>query len=478
MQDIPRVVLSEIMDSIGDQIKSQMIKYLYKDEEENASVLLEDYIKTLVSTVFFEDDIVDFSEIKNTYHRRRQLTKKNWYNALKSDLDKNKHTPIHDEMKILERLLERKQGNENIKELFSTEDPSELIDIRLSEIEAWATNKSSNLADYPYLETKKQYQLEKAFETDIIYIVSDFLKDSPSKWITERANQMIEVSSVFDVSHKVTQGNLMVNPESKKTVLYDQYKLSNDKLIISILQPDESDEIVLDKMTLLDEKDSSILQITLDSRGERFYKEKKIAIDLRDIVREVYKSESNKAYDLAKKRLMKIGQFSIEGRVLNQNKEAYREFLFNFFQSVDIIKDPATGRVYAEITFSDFLQQQYIDKQTVQIYSHLIKRLENPISRLLVYAFQKERMDAYLQGREPRRFFDYNYFHDRIRFRSKRLESNLKTIQTSLQEFKDLHVLVGNYKRNGNGFDIELHPITDDEKEDFFSAASLQLLEG
>ncbi|WPS85444.1 hypothetical protein SMD22_02090 (plasmid) [Brevibacillus halotolerans] len=477
MQNIPRIVVSEIMDKIDENIKNKMAKYLFYDEADPYS-FIDDYIKTLIQTVFFSENVVDFNEIRSTFHRRKQLTKKNWYNALLKEVKENKHTPIHDEANMLQKLLDRKNGIENIKNLFSTEDPTELISIRLKEIQEWANDKLTILADYPYLESKKQYQLEKAFEIDIIYTISDFLRNSPSKWITEQPNQMVEVSSVFHVSSKVVKGNLMVDPDSQRSVLYDQYKLSDDKLIVSILQPEENDQIMLDKMTSLDGKDWEIIRIALNSSGERFFKEKKVSIDLRDMVKEIYNSESNRSYKLTKERLKKIGQFKIEGRVLNQNKETYREFLFNFFQSVDILKDPQTKRVYAEILFSDTLHQQFIDRQTVQIYSHLIKKLENPVSRLLVYAFQKERIDAHLENRPLRNFFDYNYFHDRIRFRSKRVESNLKIIQASLDEFKDLNVLFNNYKRNGNGFDIELHPISEDEKQDFFSSSTVGLIEG
>ncbi|WCF11383.1 hypothetical protein NDS46_30970 (plasmid) [Paenibacillus thiaminolyticus] len=475
MHDVPRILFTEILNSISEQMKSAIIKHLF-DDMENAELHLEEYIKNLVSATFFSDDVIDSSAIKESYHRKKQLTKKNWFNALKKDIVEGKTNPVFEEKEMLEKLLSKRQNIKNIKEIFSTDNPEEFIQIRLNEIEAWVKDPTTYIFDFMYLESKKKFQLQKAIDVDIVCISVNFIQDG--NWIISRPNLLVDHSSTFDTSKVTLKGNLMIDRESKKAVLYDEYRMSNDKIILSILQPDPNDEIILDKMVTLDEKDSTIIQTVLNNRGERFYKEKKVVVDLRDIVRETYNSSSSKSYDLVKKRLQKIGRFSIEGRIFNDNKEMYREFLFNFFQFVDIIKDPASGKVFAEITFSDALHEQFINNQTVSIYRHLISKLNNPVSRLLVYAFQKERIEAYVQNRSLKKMFDYNYFHDRIRFRSKRIESNLKSIEASLKEFKELNVLISDYSRVGNAFELSLHPLTSDEVADFFTKSKIQSIEG
>jgi hypothetical protein len=272
--------------------------------------------------------------------------------------------------------------------------------------------------------------------------------------------------------------NLRVDPETKKPVLYDEYSFGENQFIQTIISPEEGDEIMLSKVSRLDEKDSSIIQYTLNQRDERFYTDKRIIVDLRELVHAVYHSESDKAYNLVKERLKKIGRYRIEGKIKNSNQDVYREFLFNFFQSVIIKKDVATGRTYAEILFSDILHEQYINNQTVQIYSHFMKKLENPISRILIYAFPMERLESYLNEENCRKSFDYNYFSNKIRFRSKRIETNLKLVEASLKEFKEHQILIEEYKRVGTGFEIILIPLSDYEKQDFFSSSPLQFIEG
>jgi hypothetical protein len=165
MQEIPKYVLNQIHEVIGDKTREKMIKYVYGNRED-AQSLFENYIQTLISTTFFiENDVVDFAEIKNAYHRKRQLNKKNWFKSLKRDVDANKYTPIHQEVQLLENFLARENDVKRLQELYAVQQPKDLFTVRLNEIEEWSKDKTTRLTDYPYLESKLQYQLERAFET-------------------------------------------------------------------------------------------------------------------------------------------------------------------------------------------------------------------------------------------------------------------------------------------------------------------------
>jgi len=49
------------------------------------------------------------------------------------------------------------------------------------------------------------------------------------------------------------------------------------------------------------------------------------------------------------------------------------------------------------------LHQQIITNQTIQIYSHMIHKLENPLSKILIYVFQSERLGAFLEEKPIKR---------------------------------------------------------------------------
>ncbi|UQZ82380.1 hypothetical protein SK3146_01537 [Paenibacillus konkukensis] len=472
IQEIPRFIFDELLVLIGEKTKEKLLKLVLQDEYDS-SPSIETYMRNIMNNIFFnDDDVVDLLEIKSTYHRRRQLTKKNWFKQLKKEVETKNASSIHEEREVLLKFLESKSADDGFKEMLKDiKDESRFVQTRLEEIEAWAVDVDTRLTDYPYLDSKQQYQIEKAFENDFVYIIADFLKNAPRNWITHRFKDLIE-NPIFADGKAKMRGNVLFDSEQKATILYDDYKLSDNRVLRSFISIEENEEVQIDKMFLLDETDSEIIEHVMEHRAERFYTDKTIAFDLRPLLTRIYGNTSQKAYDLITKRLQKIGRFSLEGRTTGPNKETRTTFLYNLFEYVLVSKEDATGRRYAEIKFSDTLHQQFITKQTVQIYSHFIHRLENRLSKILIYAFQKERLDAYLQGRNMKRHFEYTFFSDRIRFRSKRIDSNLKQIEASLQEFKEANILISDYKRVGNGFEIILTPVTESEKADFFTGTS------
>lgn len=475
IQEIPRFVFDELYVLIGEKTKEKLIKFVLTDSTDSRASI-DDYIRDIMNNTFFNDnDVVDLLEIKTVYHRRRQLTKKNWFKQLKKEVDTKKNTPIHTEREVLEKILDSKNTAENLRDaLTDIKDPQKYICTRIEEIEAWANDRETRLSDYPYLETKQKYQLDKAFENDMVCIICDFLKNAPKNWISHRFKDLID-NPVFADGKAKMKGNILFNSEQQGKIVYDDYKLSDNRVIRSFISLDENEEVHLDKVFMLDDTDSEIIEHVMEQRDNRFYTEKKIVFDLRPLLLRVYGNTSKKAYDLATKRLTKIGRFSIEGRTTGP--ETKTTFLYNLFQEVKVTKEDATGRIYGEIKFSDALHQQFITKQTVQIYSHFIHRLENRLSKILIYAFQKERIDAHLQGRSMKQHFEYTFFSDRIRFRSKRIDTNLKQIESSLGEFKEANILIEDYKRVGNGFEIILTPITESEKADFFAVSTTTLIQ-
>lgn len=478
IQYIPRYVFDELHALIGENTKEKLLKYVLTDRTEEAKTAVDTYIRNIFNEIFFsEDDIVDLLQIKDTYRRRRQLTKKNWYKQLKKEVEEQNHSPIHDELESLKKIMESTHSNEKFKSTFKNiDEPAKYIQSRLDDIQAWAIDRDTRLTDYSYLETKKQYQIVKAFENDIVYIICDFLKRSPKNWISHRFKDLIE-NPVFTDGKAKLKGNVKFDSENNQTIVYDDYKLSDERIIRSFISIQENEEIELDKMFFLDDTDSEILEHIIEQRDKRFYTDKTIVFDMSPLLTRVYGDTSQKAYDLATKRLNKIRRFSIEGRKTSSDKEVKTTFFYNLFQKVEVTKDEVTGRVYAELQFSDDLHQQFITKQTVQIYSHFIHRLESRLSKILIYALQKERLDAYLQERKMKDHFDYTFFSDRIRFRSKRIDANLKQIESSLQEFKYGDILIEDYQRTGNAFEITLKPLSESEKQDFFSPTNSTLLD-
>lgn len=479
----PRALITKIYVALGESNKEKMITHLYGDNDallDNAEELFESYLKNLVKEHIYskqspEKKMREISaEVRNTYHRRRQLTKRNWFKALQRDIENNKKTPIHQEIDVLKKLLERKKNKEEVIKVFSgnkmdIKEPEDLLNVRLLEIEEWSKDRNTLLTEYPYLETKTNYQLERAFETDLIYIASDIVYKNPEGFITKYPEEQANYP-VFSHASMTVKGNLRFSPDSKNIELYDEIPLSNgSKFISSFIQANNNEQVRATKLPLLDDIDNKIYLFFLKNIDQSFYTKQTVEVGFRDLVTSVYGSDSKKAYKLTEARIYKFLDFQFSCEVVNEKNERVRKLSFNLFQSVDMKKDDADNKLKVKITFSDHLYHQIINDQTINIYSHIIDKLENSLSRILVFAFQKERIDAFLENRPPRKHYEYTFFTDRVRFRKKDMEANLKLVEAALNEFVSLHALIKDFKRIKNGFEITLFSLTENEQIDLFS---------
>ncbi|MGJ9385538.1 hypothetical protein [Salipaludibacillus sp. CF4.18] len=474
IHEIPHVVFDEIHKEIGPNTSAKLAKYILKDTVDNTSSI-NSYVKDILNRILFKDgEDIDLLYIKDIYRRRLQNTKKNWYKQLEEDCHKHIITPIHAERDVLKMAIENKQSDDQIKSLIG-DNIEQYVYSRLQDIHDWAHNRKTRLTDYPYLDSKKHHQITKAFENDIVYIICKFLESAPKKWISHRFKDLID-NPIFSDGKKKLEGTIEYDSNQKRDIVYNEYKLSDDRIIRSFISLKEGEQIELDKMFSLDDTDSEIIEHILENRGKRFFTDKVIQFDLRPLLLRVYGHAGKKAYDLATKRLKKIGRFSIEGRTIGLDNKTKTSFLYNLFQEVKVNKDDLTDRVSAEIRLSDSLHEQFITNQTVQIYSHFIHKLENGLSKILIYAFQKERLDAFLEEREMNSHYEYTFFSDRIRFRSKKINTNLKIIESSLQELKTAKIIINHFEKSGNGFEIRLLPLMESEKKDFFNSSTINYM--
>lgn len=471
IDNIPQMAIDDLIVMIGDNTQSKLFKYVLTDVDKSRESL-HSYIRNILQNHFYSsDELVDLFEIKNSYHRKRQSTKKNWLKKLKEDVKDNKPNPINSELDVLKKVMDRKTLENYVKDVFNLEDSKTYVEQQLKEIDKWAKSHETNITDYPFLETKQMYQIEKAFENDIIYAICKFLEDKPKRfWISERPEQLVNYPIFADGRSKFSPSGKEFNheKEEKTTVsLYQDYKLSDDRFFRTFLNLKEDEQIQLEKSLSLDTTDNEILEHVLEQRDNLFYTDQTIIFDVRPLLLRIYNSTSKKSYDLLEERLKKIGRFSFEGRTIGPDNKVNVSFLYNLFQEVEFKRDEATGRVFAEIIFSNKLHRHIVTNQAIKIYSPFYRRLENKLSKILIYAFQKERIDAYVNNRDLKIVFEYSYFTDRIRFRSKRIESNIKEIESSLQDFKNAQILIEDYKRVGHHFEIVLTPLSESEIGDF-----------
>ncbi|WP_139192904.1 hypothetical protein [Anaerobacillus arseniciselenatis] len=471
VENIPQMAIDDLLVRIGDKTIEKLFKHILTKEGDSREAL-HTYIRNILQDNFYSaDNLVDPFEIKSSFHRKRQTTKKNWFKKLKTDVENNKPNPIEDELEFMANIIERNGIDKDVKSVLHFDEPDIYIENQLKKYEVWAKDKKSRLTDFPYLDKKQMYQIEKAFENDIVNIICEFLEENPkNNWLTVRPKEWVDNPVFSDDGKKMIKADgkevIEIGPGKNNTQLYNDSKLSDNRFFRFFFDLGDGEEVKLDKVSPPDPIDNEILQYIMEEMDNLFLSEKKIIVDLRGLLIEVYGHSGQKQYDLIEKRLKKIGRYSFEGTTVGQDNKTHVSFIYNLFQYVEIKTDELTGRKYVEIQFSDKLHERIVTRKTIAIYSPFFKRLENSLSKILIYAFQKERIDAYVNERNLKSSYDYSFFTDRIRFRSKRLESNLEKIESSLQDFKNAGVLIEDYKRVGSSFNITLTPLSKSEVAD------------
>lgn len=470
--NIPAHVFNCICELISEDTKEKLLNHLYNDPAFAPKNWFEDYVHQILDK-HFSEELFDPTEIRNSYHRKRQLNKKNWVKSLRREIENKKTNPIANEIEFFRQIVTSKKMNQvKLKDIIPVEHLGDLYDYRLNELDEWAKDRETLLTDYIYLSYQKEYQIQRAFETDFVFIISDYFKEKNyngqwSKAIRPRPFDLINIPWA-DAPHQIKTN---MEQRGNDIVLYNDHKVGDNMLIRSMFAVKPNERVYFKNTYALDDMDSEIIEYVLENRGTRFYSdEKTVTIDIRKLGRILYNSDGGKVIDLVKQRMRKIARYSQEYFIVDEkNEKVNAEYIVNVFQEVGFHEDTQL----AHIVFSDRIHQNIINNQTVQVYSDITDKLTNTTARTLIYALQKERIDSYIQQTSYTRNFDYFYFLQKIRFRSKKIEQNLKVIDQALKEFQDLNVLIHSYKRNGTGFTIEFIPLTEIEKRDYFDSMPL-----
>lgn len=472
--NIPAYVFNCICELFSADTKEKLLKHLYNEPAFAPEDWYEVYIHQILDK-HFSEELFDPTEIRNSYHRKRQLNKKNWVKSLRKEIKAKKSNPIANEIEFFRQLISsQKDKKEKLKDLLPVENLEDLYDYRLNELDEWAKDKTTLLTDYIYLSYQKEYQIDRAFETDFVFIIADYFKEKNyngqwGKAIRPRPYELLNVPWA-DAPHMIKSN---MEQRENDIILYNDYKVGDNVLIRSMFAVKPNERVYFKNTYALDDLDSEIIEYVLENRGTRFYSdEKTVTIDLRKLGRVLYNSDGGKIIDLVKQRMRKIARYSQEYIIVDEKQEKVNaEYIVNIFQEVGFHEETQM----AHIVFSDRIHQNIINNQTVQVYRDITEKLTNPTARTLIYALQKERIDCYIQQTSYTRNFDYFYFLQRIRFRSKKIEQNLKVIEKALREFNDLNVLIRTFKRNGTGFTIDFVPLTESEKRDYFDSTPIPI---
>jgi hypothetical protein len=457
MIDIPYHIVQKIAAALGEKI-DKLCEWYIEDSIGNV-------IKQTAAEYFSGKVIAEVRPY--IYKNQFQKTKKRWFQALEKNVreGKKKETELIKEVHHAEYHIDT-YGTESFQQLFHVSSVDSLIEKRLKEVEAWADDPTQLVTQYFYIREKTDTQIVKAIKTDVAMTIADILlneyKGNPNKMLTAVPFVLSE-HAVYGENGKLqlSSETTVINGESYFTSEYQpdpNYSLTtivNEKALIER-------KITEKHLRLLDDADFEIFQAVMSRSSVEFVGQRKIFVQVGDIVREVYKSDGKKNYETVLSRLVKMANI----RFTHVDNDT--AMVFGIFDYVEF--DPNLNSQMVEITVNEVIHREYTEFNLIHMYSDAIAKLEVGTAKLLIFPLQKERMRCHAEHTQQT-ILSFEFFSHKLRFRKRSKKENIRVIEECLEEMVRHHVTVQSYKRVGNDFHIEFIPVTETEMQDLVASS-------
>ncbi|WP_459195646.1 hypothetical protein [Wukongibacter baidiensis] len=467
MDKISKYLIKEIRISID---QNYINRYEESFGDNLFDKLFEEIINDLLSPSLSTDDI---REMKNYYVKTLRRTKDRWFTNVKKELKPDYSKSYKYILKQLQDYHEQYLKYKDDKFLITDKDL--FTQTKLDAIKNWSKKDEFLISDFIYLNNLNKTSILKAYKNDlkyqiIMHIVNKYDCNIHSI-ITEKPKSIIN-KPIFGQRSKGTKNGVIVDNGNDRQLI-NEYN-TGDLTVRTIISENfikgidkESDKynMKLENWQTLDDKDSKLYNFINSRRSKLFLTTKMVIVEIEDIARFLYGSRGTKQKKLAEKRVIKLGGTRLEGEISYDHKEN-DVFTAGFFQKAIVTTDPYSNKRVAIFHYPEDEYKQFINKQTVKIYSDKINNFENPLSNELIFTLQQERIKCYEENKSYKIIRPYESFLYQFRFPSQNKRENLKFIEDSLDELKG--VIIKNYDRiNKSDFEIELIELTEYEIHDF-----------
>lgn len=461
-QTISLFVVKQIKEYIPSSFFERYILFLGTQEERFFYDYISSWIKKECLPFASEQGFI--KKTHTSFIKKRQNNKRNWVIQLNKERNKDVLHPIKKEFLMNQKLL-----NEWKHHLPSTTETIEIdLDIYtnriMKEMEEWRKNKDCLLSSYRYLENKKSFQIEAAFDLDFqIFILEAILTKYKGDLSFKIEHHPYTVDNHPIFSPVPTRATFMKKEEQDDNYVED-YIVDQYFTFRTLVRLDSNESVKIKmKYRHLDEKDARILNVLLSSITDDFYRERIITVPMIQLVESVYESKSKNNYLNLEKRLHELKKYEYKVFIYSNKQKKPSTVSFNLLNTVVTDFDDK-GQQYVKVFVGDAIYHDIINRQTVMVYQEFIEKLENPLSKLLIYSLQKERIQAYM-NKTYEQTYPYTFFSRKIRFHYSDPISILKEIETALKEFSANHIIVQDFTIDTQLFIVHITYIPLNEEE-------------
>ena len=467
--------------------------FLYKDEKIKLPPIEDICKEVFPKAEKYFIDAVDFSE-KDIIKKQKSINKtKNRWVSKELSADKGAVGSFYDEVYVFSKEIYEQAKLRDIQrfiDAYKVDTHDKYIELKTDELKEWGNMDSKMLTEFPYLHSKKDWQIKNALMNDIeLFIFNWFLNED----ILNEEQSSDETMMVVDIMTKMP-----VDPFGKKKifklsetkeVMPNVYVIDNDYHFESRLNLDQLEsELIITTIKALNALDRDILMYLLNLERPEIYKEKSFKIEVFEIVKAIFKTTSNKSYQAVKDSLLKMKMLTFHVINKNKNNSSVSGFTsVSIFEKATVYaeKSQVDGkeRLIADIKLSGDIINQVIKGKVIKYYKHKVEQLENSASISILYALQKERMILLLnknkstskdKGKAIIAFTaNLSFFRQVIYLSGNRKSRHIEVIEKALNEIVENDMIIERYERIGEEFTIYFKEPNSKELNDLFKNQTL-----
>jgi len=446
----------EIDEIIKERIEKVYNKYLVS-EEGDIDIFIDNIIKETHLEMFIGIEIND--EASSNLMSRINRTKGRW--AKKEVKEK---VGLYEEVNIIAEGL-YKTSPERFMSAYGLDNPEELKEKRIRELENWKSDRNFLLIDFPYLDTKMKYQIKIALINDCKYLYIAYMKDVSE---TQKKNLIAKFPKVmsnvpYDYTNRAKLTFQKIEAEDGLPDQYvNKYIIDDDHIFESLVDVKTIKNVFIGgAVGALNEVDFNTFINLLSFADESFYVTREIIVPLRKLVILNY-GENNtgaKNYLAIRDSLFKMQHLTVG--VVNA---ARRGFGLDILDNVDITE--VEGREMVRVLVNEDIVRQIVENNTINMYRDVINGFKLNASRLLIMKLQMERIALSAQGMPLVSDVGMSFFRGALYFADKKKYRNIRTVENALNEIIESGITLKSFIRKGDTFRLEFYPISNREKKD------------
>lgn len=457
----PKKLIKDISDSLDIQILEFVEEYKTKYKLDS------NYILELVTDVIKEymGEMADESAVRYTVRKERQKRKRSkerWLEKMEQSIKED--VPIKDHPLAFIYVLHNNLSKSEWNLQFNGKTLEEVIEEKYQESVRWCADVSMPLVSYPAIASLRPNRVIKALKSDVIISVFEVIDNKYGGNISSIWRSL--PSAMIDVPFFSPRQERFGYEVSDKGLLVNEFIFGQNKFVTEYQGSDDFDVPELAFSNL----DMQIISALFSRINSNFWFEPEIRFDLRNLVLEIKKNAGKTYFDTIKERLRRYPKYTFSVKDIGNS---LCTTTFNLFDSVTIEEDSSCSASVI-VRPGHFLTNALLKEKTTRVYKEELESLEKPLSKLLAFKIQRERIRNHFQTKDSLKgsegyngTYPYVFFESAVRMPYKRKEENMAEIGECLKEMKKRHIFIEDYERVGSKFAINFLPLTKEEEEDY-----------